>query len=58
MKNLLEFTQNEHYSYKNVDLAKDGAVIAGLVFSYSSDLNAITAEIKTHLSKDRIQWMS
>ncbi len=50
--------QDEHYSYKNVDLAKDGAVIAGLVFSYSSDLNAITAEIKTHLSKDRIQWMS
>jgi len=42
-------------SYKNVDLAKDAADIAGLVFPYPADSSAVTAEIKTHLSKDRIQ---
>ncbi len=50
--------EDENYSYKNVDLAKDGSIIAGLAFSYAADLNVITPEIKSFLSKDRIEWLS
>ena len=50
--------KDENYSYKNVDLVKDGSIIAGLAFSYTADLNVITPEMKSFLSKDRIEWMS
>ena len=49
--------QDDHYSYKNVELAKDGDQIIGLMFSYNAVANAITPEMQRILSQDRIQWM-
>jgi ribosomal protein S18 acetylase RimI-like enzyme len=49
--------EDQHYSYKNVDLAADGDRIVGLVFSYSSYANAITPEMQNILSDDRVQWV-
>ena len=49
--------EDEHYCYRNVDLAIDRNRIIGLVFSYISDANELTSEMHSILSKDRIQWM-
>ncbi len=53
----LVLQQDEHYSYKNVDLAIDNNHIIGLVFSYIADANVVTAEMEIALSKDRIRWL-
>lgn len=49
--------EDQHYSYKNVDLATDSGRIVGLVFSYISHANAITQEMLNVFSDDRVQWM-
>ena len=48
---------DENYSYKNVDLAMDGESIIGLLFSYHSDANVVTTEMKSVLTKERIEWL-
>ena len=53
----LVLAQDPNYSYKNVDLAKHGRDIVGLVFSYHSASNQLTTEMQHILSEDRIQWM-
>ncbi|MBT8125172.1 MAG: GNAT family N-acetyltransferase [Gammaproteobacteria bacterium] len=53
----LVLAEDLNYSYKNVDIAKDGNNMVGLVFSYHSDSNQLTSEIQSVLSEDRIQWM-
>ena len=53
----LVLSEDQNYSYRNVDLAKNENNIVGLVFSYHSDSNQLTTEIQSVLSKDRIQWM-
>ncbi len=49
--------EDEYYSYKNVDFALDGKRVVGLVFSYTADANALTPEMQSYFSKDRIEWM-
>ncbi len=53
----LVLAEDPNYSYKNVDLALYEEDVIGLVFSYHSASNQLTAEMKSILSADRIQWM-
>ena len=50
-------SEDENYSYKNVDLAMDGDCIIGFVFSYIAEVNVVTPEMKSVLTKDRIEWL-
>lgn len=49
--------KDEHYSYKNVDIAVQKNSVIGLVFSYAAELNLVTIEMQEMLSADRIQCM-
>ncbi|MFK7816676.1 MAG: GNAT family N-acetyltransferase, partial [Gammaproteobacteria bacterium] len=53
----LVLAEDPSYSYKNVDLAKHENDVVGLVFSYHSASNQLTAEMQNILSEDRVQWM-
>lgn len=53
----LVLSEDQHYSYRNVDLAMQEDSIIGLVFSYSAHVNELTSEMQNFLSEDRIQWM-